>query len=151
MSDNNLPTAFYRMLRLHQRVVLSMEAALQPSGLTMHQYTVLSMIRRFAPVSSAEIARKLLISAQSAGETIKSLEARELIARTVLPENRRTHALGTTAEGKRALARADKLVFAAEEAFFANLSPGELQAFERTIRRLRNPEAVAPPRRAALG
>jgi len=151
MPDEHLPSTFYRVLRLHQKVAQRIEVALQPSGLTAHQYTVLSLIRRLSPVSSAEIARKLQITAQSVGETIKTLEAKELITRALVPENRRTHALRVTLEGKRALTRADKLVFAAEDAFFAHLPAGERQAFEATVRRLRHPDTVTPTRNTARG
>jgi DNA-binding MarR family transcriptional regulator len=135
--DQNLPHAFFRVLRLHQRVSACIETALESVAMTAHQYTVLSLIRTHAPVSSAEIARKLGITAQSAGESIKSLEVRDLVVRKLLPEDRRSHALGVTPQGRRALSRADKLVLAAEDRFFADLSAAERAAFEETIQRLR--------------
>jgi len=149
MPDQDLPHAFYRVLRLYQLVGASLEAALESVAMTAHQYTVLSLIRMHSPVSSAEIARKLGITAQSAGETIKSLEARELVKRTLLPENRRTHALGLTPQGRRALTRADKLVLAAEVRFFARLSDAERKAFDGAIQRLRHPDGANPARDTA--
>jgi DNA-binding MarR family transcriptional regulator len=144
MPEKNLPSTFYRVLRLHQLVGSVIETALQPAGLSANQYTVLSLIRIHAPVSSAEIARKLSVTAQSAGESIKALEARELVVRTLVPENRRTHALDVTTQGRRALTRADKLVLAAEDRFFADLSTQERTAFEDTIQRLRRPVQAVP-------
>jgi DNA-binding MarR family transcriptional regulator len=143
MPEKDLPHAFYRVLRLHQLVGARIESALESVAMTAHQYTVLSLIRRHAPVSSAEIARKLGITAQSAGESIKSLEVRDLVVRKLLPEDRRSHALGVTPQGRRALTRADKLVLAAEDDFFAHLSTAERSAFEDTIQRLRFPRQEA--------
>jgi DNA-binding MarR family transcriptional regulator len=144
MPHQDLPRVFYRVLRLHQAVSTRIEAALASVKLTANQYTVLSLIRRHAPVSSAEIARMLGITAQSAGECIKALEARDLVARNPLPENRRAHALSVTSAGGRALARSDKLVLAAEADFVAHLTPAERVAFEETIQRLRYPGTEEP-------
>lgn len=141
MPDRELPSAFFRVMRLHQLVSERVEMALQPEGFTAHQYTVLSLIRRFAPVSSAEIARKLRVTAQSAGESIKTLEERQLVARTPLSEDRRSHALNVTTQGRRALARADKLILEAETLFFGTLSAAERAAFDKTIQRLRFPDS----------
>lgn len=149
MPDRDLPSAFFRVMRLHQLVAASVEAALQPEGFTAHQYTVLSLIRRFAPVSSAEIARKLRVTAQSAGESIKTLEERRLVTRSPLSEDRRSHALSVSTQGRRALARADKLIVEAEKRFFGSLSAAERAAFDKTIHRLRFPEGTPDAQDAA--
>lgn len=141
MQQENLPRTFYRVLRLHQMVASHVESAVQPAGLTAHQYTVLSLIRRYAPVSSAEVARKLLVSAQSAGESIKTLEARRLLIRSAIPDNRRTHALSLTPEGAKTLSLADSLILNAEDKFFMHLSIKERELFEQLIQRLRHQES----------
>jgi len=67
----------------------------------------------------------------------------------MVPENRRTHALDVTTQGRRALTRADKLVLAAEDRFFAYLSVQERAVFEDTIQRLRHPVQAALDQRRA--
>lgn len=149
MSTTAQPRTFYQVLRLHQLIAAHLDVALAPAGFTASQYTVLSLVRNHGPVSSADLARRLGISAQSVGETVKALEARLLVSRRTVPGNRRTHALTLTPQGKRALGRADGLVLAAENAFFSKVSTAERAALEDTIRRLRFGAQAAAVRPAA--
>ncbi len=131
------PHTFYRILRLKQLVGVALDNALESSVLTTHQYTILSMVRRWAPVTSAELARLLQISAQSMGESLKSLEDKGYISRSTSPANKRMILFVVTPEGKRAATKADRLVARAEEVFFACLSPRELADFEKAVATVR--------------
>lgn len=138
----NSPRAFYQVLRLHQLVSACLDESLAPEALTAAQYTMLSLVRRLGPTTSAQLARWLQVSAQSAGEMLKNLEARGWVARGESETNRRIVLLSLTPSGKRVVQRADQLVTAAEERFFAALSARERTAFDRTIQRLR--QSVEP-------
>ncbi|MCC2677192.1 MAG: transcriptional regulator [Ramlibacter sp.] len=131
------PRTFYRILRLKHAVAVVMEEALAPAGLTANQYTVLSMVRRMAPVTSAELARKLQISAQSMGESLKALEARALVSRSTSPANKRMVLFVLSPEGKKITLKADKLVAKAEERFLSCLAPEALRSFEESLGTLR--------------
>ncbi len=141
------PRAFYQVLRLHQLVAACLDTSLAPESLTAAQYTMLSLVRRLGPTTSAQLARWLQVSAQSTGETMKSLEARGWVERGASETNKRIVLLSLTPAGKRVVQRADQLVTAAEERFFAALSPREREAFDRTIQRLR--QSVEPHDRTA--
>jgi DNA-binding MarR family transcriptional regulator len=132
------PRIFYRILRLKQIVAVSMEEALKPAGLTANQYTILTLVRRFAPVTSAVLARKLQISAQSMGESLKSLDSRALVSRSVSPANRRQVLFVLTPEGKKLTLKADKLVAREEDRFIASLAPGAAAALEQALTTLRS-------------
>jgi DNA-binding MarR family transcriptional regulator len=134
----NSPRTFYRILRLKHVVAVFMEEALEPASLTANQYTVMSMVRRLAPVTSAELARRLQISAQSMGESLKGLEARGLVSRSLSPANRRLILFVLTPEGKKIMAKADKLVARAEDLFFSCLSEDALKSFKESLSTLRN-------------
>lgn len=131
------PRTFYRILRLHQLVTTVLDASLEPLALTSRQYTVLSMIRRTAPVTSADLARRLDISAQSMGESHGMLERKGLISRSPSPANKRQILLVLTPEGKKLLQKADRVVARAETEFLKSLTPERLAHFEDTIARLR--------------
>lgn len=131
------PRAFYQVLRLHQLVSTCLEDSLAASSLTAAQYTMLSLVRRFGPTTSAQLARRLQVSAQSAGEMLKSLEVRGLVQRSESETNRRIVLLSLTTAGRRLAERADTLVAAAEQRFFAVLSDRERTGLDRTIQRLR--------------
>ncbi len=132
------PRAFYQVLRLHQLVSACLDESLEGASLTAAQYTMLSLVRRLGPTTSAQLARWLRVSAQSAGEMLKSLEARGWIQRGESATNKRIVLLSMTASGKRVIQRADLLVSAAEERFFAVLSQRERTGFDRTVQRLRH-------------
>lgn len=139
------PRTFYRILRLHQLVTTVLDETLEPLSLTSRQYTVLSMIRRTAPVTSAELARRLDISAQSMGESHGMLERKGLISRSPSPANKRQILLVLTPEGKKLLQKADRVVERAEREFLKSLAPGRLEQFEATIAQLRAAHGVAIP------
>lgn len=131
------PRTFYLVMRLHQLIAECLEETLVPLGLTASQYTVLSIVGRRAPITSAELARRLRISAQSTGESVKALEAKKLIERHGIEENKRVLVLKLTAQGHRSLTRANKLVAEAEQDFFGGLSAAERRDLEATIVKLR--------------
>src|SRR5690606_9818605 len=89
--------------------------------------------------------------AQSALCTVKTLEARGLIRRAAIPNNRRSIALFLTAEGRSAMGQADRLVLAAEQAFFARLKPKDFERLQDAIRVLRGRAARKPASKAVPG
>jgi len=132
------PRAFYQVLRLHQLVSTCLDESLGPAALTGGQYTMLSLVRRLGPTTSAQLARWLRVSAQSAGEMLKALEARGLVQRSASDTNKRIVLLSLTPAGRRLAQRADDLVAAAEERFFSVLSARDRSGFDQTIQRLRH-------------
>lgn len=132
------PRAFFQVLKLHQLVHAALEQALVQQDLTPPQYTSLSLIRHHEPITPAELSRKLGITAQSTLETVKSLEARSLISRAAIPNNRRSISLYLTDEGRVMLVQADRLVYAAEQAFFGRLKPKDFEHLQDSIRILRS-------------
>ena len=136
------PRLFYRILRLKQVVGVRMEETLKPVGLTAGQYTVLTLVRRFAPVTSAELARKMQISAQSMGESLKTLETRELVSRSVSPANRRQVLFVLTSAGKKLTLKADKVIAREEERFLASLTPGAAAALNQALETLRSQQSA---------
>ena len=137
------PRAFYLVNRLHQLVAERLEEALVPFEITASQYTVLSVLSRHAPLTSAELARRLRISAQSTGESVKALEAKALLTRYSIEENRRVLVLKLTAQGQRLLKRAHALVAEVEADFFGVLAAAERQHFEAAMIKLRNAVGVS--------
>ena len=132
------PRAFYQVLRLHQLVSTCLDESLGPAALTGGQYTMLSLVRRLGPTTSAQLARWLRVSAQSAGEMLKALEARGLVQRSASDTNKRIVLLSLTPAGRRLAQRADDLVAVAEERFFSVLSARDRSGFDQTIQRLRH-------------
>ncbi len=135
-----MPRLFFQIMQVELLARRRVEACLQSEKLTPGQYTALSLLAVREPESSAEMSRRLGISAQSMGEQIKLLEAKGLVERHVSPENRRVTFIRRTELGKKVLARCAKLVDKAEEEFCAAMKKGELSALEETLSKLRKSE-----------
>jgi DNA-binding MarR family transcriptional regulator len=105
--------------------------------MTAGQYTILSLLDNLEPTTSAALARRLSMTAQSMGQFIQTLETKGLVERFVNPNHGRKIDIRLTAKGRKMLARCDKRVDEAERAFFAPLSPAELASFREMAARLR--------------
>jgi DNA-binding MarR family transcriptional regulator len=138
MPPKKSPRAFYMVRRLQQLVGERLEEALVPLEITANQYTVLSMVRLASPVTSAELARRLRVTAQSNGASVKALVAKELVVRHGIEANKRMLMLKLTPQGIHMLKLADRVVLKAEAEFFAPLSAKERQLWDDCIVRLRS-------------
>src|SRR3954451_12831609 len=98
MSDSKRPEAdgtaepriSYAIARLHQRVFASVSELAARHGLTALQFTTLSVLHHHgAPLSSSQLARRSLMTAQSMHEVIHRLEGEGLIERAPHPDHGR--------------------------------------------------------------
>jgi DNA-binding MarR family transcriptional regulator len=97
------------LLRQAQTAVRSaIERAIQPLGVTPAQLSLLSVLVHEGVVSSADLAKLAMMTAQSAGGVVQNMEKAGWVAR----EKARTHGriiwLKLTAEGRRIAAQAQK-------------------------------------------
>ncbi|WP_162243767.1 MarR family winged helix-turn-helix transcriptional regulator [Pseudorhodoferax sp. Leaf274] len=128
---------FYQVMRLHGEVTEQLEECLRGEGITSGQYTVLSLLATMEPTSSADLARKLRITAQSMGQFVQALESKGLVERDSNPAHGRRIDIRRTARGRTVLARCDRLVDEAERQFFSPLSAGEHAQLREWMTRLR--------------
>jgi DNA-binding MarR family transcriptional regulator len=114
-----------------------LDQALHGFGLTPAQYTVLAILsRRGESLSSAALARRLGVTAQSANEIVATLGAQQLVRRADGAENRRIRQLQLTPRGRNLLGRCDAEVDRFEEAFFGALSAPERETLRRLLIRV---------------
>lgn len=132
----------YLLSRAHYSVRGRIDQLLSSAGLTGVQYTILSLLKGRAQLSSAEIARHYHVKPQSMNEVIFSLEKRELIQRTPDPRNRRTLRIELTPAGRKTLKACDALVDALEAEIFGGLGADEMDAFRATLKHMI--DALAP-------
>lgn len=131
------PRTFYQLMQTEQLVRRLVEEVVAGEGVTAGQYTLLSLLAREEPRTSAELSRRMRITAQSMGEALKALADKGLVEREADPDNRRAIAVRRTTAGRRVHARCEKAVEAAEQAFFDCLSATELEQLRGTLERLR--------------
>jgi len=84
--------------------------ALAPHGLTVPQFTALSVLHARGSLSNAQLAERSFMSPQSANEVVKTMEARGWVTRTPEATHGRIGMLGLTDEALALLALCDEAV-----------------------------------------
>ncbi|WP_439892861.1 MarR family winged helix-turn-helix transcriptional regulator (plasmid) [Ralstonia sp. 25C] len=84
--------------------------ALAPHGLTVPQFTALSVLHARGNLSNAQLAERSFMSPQSANEVVKTMEARGWVTRTPDPTHGRIVMLGLTDAALALLAICDEAV-----------------------------------------
>lgn len=125
------------MLYLVKQVELASRARLdeivRPAGLTALQYTALTVLERHDDMSSAQLARRSFVTAQSMADMITALEGRALIERHRDRADRRRLVVSLTAEGRGLLDRYRPEVAALEQAMLAGLSGPEVATLRSAL------------------
>lgn len=130
------PRIFYYFLKNFQKIDSIVEAALRDEGLTTGQYTVLSALKRFEPCTSAELARKQDMTAQSMGAYLSALEGKGLLERSHLDGNRRDIIVRRSQKGIAVHDRCDALVLVAENAYLSSIPPEDRDDFVSYLAKL---------------
>lgn len=128
---------FFYVQQVEQHARRVLDECLQTEGLTAGQYMALSLVVHHEPTSSADLARRAHMKAQSMGEFIRTLEAKGLVEKKADSASRRSLALLSTTVGRKVLARSDAKVDQAERSFFAGLSGEEYAHLRLLLSRLR--------------
>lgn len=137
--------ASYLAWQFSQAVVLRLERALRPHGLSLAQHNALVQVALSPGISSAEIARRAGMTAQSMGTAVNSLVERGLVRRGPHPTNRRIVQLLPTPPGLELAATSQASLEASNEEVLCSLGDDERAALTATLRRLveqTNPAAL---------
>ncbi len=115
------PRTIYLIKRVEAASKASLETALRDLDLTPAQYTTLSLLAPTADISSAELARRVLVTPQSMSEMIVALERKGLIERRENEANRRILHVALSAAGRGLLLQAEGRVDQLEAELFRDL------------------------------
>lgn len=132
--------AFFYLQQVEQLARRRVDNCLQGDIITAGQYMVLNFIVHYQPISSADLARKANMTAQSMGEFIKALENKGLVTRRTDATNRRISHILTTVEGHKLLVQTDAKIDQAEREFFECLSREECAQLRLLLSRVRSAE-----------
>lgn len=127
-------------------VIKQLDLALRPvyaeacatQGLTLAQYTALTVLQNRPGISSAELARRSLVRAQTMATTLNPLLDAGLIRRESDPNHLRRRLLYLTDHGMEIIAALAPQIDALEELLVSDLSEGERLLFRDYLRRARN-------------
>jgi DNA-binding MarR family transcriptional regulator len=122
----------YVVARLDRAIRRGIEERLAPHGLSVSQYTALSVLRNKPGLSNAQLARRTFVTPQAMNEVVASLEEAKLIKRDVDPNHKRILRARLTARGSRIFERLDEEIGDLEEQMLTGLSESQRRQFSNT-------------------
>jgi DNA-binding MarR family transcriptional regulator len=123
----------YLLVQAHHAFAAAMEAALRPSGLSRAQFGTLSVVVRQPGLSSADLARVVMVTPQAVNLLVTSLERDGLVERRPHPTHGRILEVHPTREGVRRLEQAYPAVIELEDHLTADLSQRQLTAIKEWL------------------
>jgi MarR family transcriptional regulator for hemolysin len=103
---------------------------LADGGATFASWTVLAALNARGPVIQKDLAKSLDMIGPS---IVERIEQAGLVARSVVPEDRRASLVSVTDEGRELFARLHGVMQATEAALTDGLDPREVQAARRVL------------------
>lgn len=124
----------YLVGRLDHVLNQRLRESLAPAGLTVPQYTALSVFRASGSLSNAQLATRTMISPQSANEMVKQMEGKGWIERRPDPAHGRIIQISLTDAGHAVLGECDAQVAAVEQLMFPDLDAGARAQLQAQLR-----------------
>ena len=124
-SDREPPSFIYVVGRVQQGIRREMRTRLAQCGLSVQEYTALSVLGARPGLSNAQLARRSLVTPQSMIEILSRLERRELVVREPDPHNARILRGTLTKKGRDLLREADRGVARLQEQILADVPQRE--------------------------
>lgn len=124
-------TYLVKQLQMAERA--RMEEVLRPLGVTLQQYTALSLLERREGLSSAQLARRHYVTPQAMHQLVASMERDGLIERRSDEANRRILRAWLTDHGAELLRSCHEAVDELEGRMLAALTPDEADVFARSL------------------
>jgi DNA-binding MarR family transcriptional regulator len=118
----------YLVKWVERGIRMRLDAVLGDLGVSTPEYTALSVLARREGLSSAQLARRTLVSAQAMNQLVIELEKRRLIVRKPDPGHGWIQRASLTPAGRKLLAECDRATADIEALLLADMSP--LQAAE---------------------
>jgi DNA-binding MarR family transcriptional regulator len=125
----------YLLARAAQQLERPWAAALRAEGINPRQFSMLAWLAREPTLSQAELARRVLITAQSASESLAALLDARLITRKRVPSGLKAD-VRLTAAGKALLQRAYPIIKTTNREGFQALTPRERDELGRLLEKL---------------
>jgi DNA-binding MarR family transcriptional regulator len=112
-----------------------MEEVLQAHGVTLHQYTALSLLERRDGLSSAQLARRHFVTPQAMNQLVATLERDGLIHREPDASNRKILRASLTDAGRTTLTACHAAVDELERRMVAGFTSEQEREFRAALER----------------
>ncbi len=104
MTAEHAPRILYQVKQVELAVRGRLDAVVRPHGITVTQYTALTVLEQHPGMSSAQLARHAFVSAQAMEGIVRALAEAGLIERARDADNRRRMTISLTPAGTALLA-----------------------------------------------
>ena len=128
------PTLLYAVKQLELAVRSQLDEVLKPYGVTTTQYTALTVLDHRGDVTSAALARRSFVTAQTMGDVVTALERQGLIQRHADPAHRRRLTITLTATGHVFLEKVRHAIDDVEVLMTQGISPDSVELFRGLLR-----------------
>lgn len=115
----------YSIGRLERALRRELGRATRSSGLTVAQYTALSVLDARGALSNAQLARRTFVSPQAMNEIVQAMTEKGLLAREPHRRHGRIVVIRLTGKARRILERCDRRVGKVERVMLARLAAAE--------------------------
>lgn len=116
-----------RLLRRH------ITHTINPMGVTLGQYTALSVFSTRGQLSNAQLAERTMVSPQAANELMKVMERKGWIERQPDPNHGRIIQISLTGAGQALLAECDEAIAGLEAKMLEDLNETERQVLQKQL------------------
>ena len=123
----------YLLVQAHHAFAGAMDSALRTSGLSRAQFATLSVVVRQPGLSSADLARAVMVTPQAANLLVAALQRDGLIERRPHPTHGRILEIHPTAEGERRLVQAYPRVIELEDRITSGTSADRLAVIKQWL------------------
>src|SRR5262245_20424777 len=123
----------YLLVQAHHAFANAMESALRSSGLSRAQFGTLSVVVRQPGLSSADLARAVMVTPQAINLLMTSLERDGLIERRPHPTHGRILEIHPTRQGVHRLNQAYPAVIALEDRIIAGMNDRHVATIKRWL------------------
>jgi DNA-binding MarR family transcriptional regulator len=136
-SPSQAITLLYLIKQLELAVRSHLDETVRDAGLTVLQYTALTVLERHPELTSAQLARNSFVRAQTMAQMVTVLDDRGLITRERDPKSHRQYLLSLTADGHRLLGQLREPVRGIEKEMISGLTDLEVRQFRDALQSCR--------------
>ena len=138
MAESNAERIWFRLMRLHTRGLTAISDRLRTIGLSVPQCDVLTTLTEQEGITQQLLAERLYVTKGNISGLIDRLVRAGLVERRPSRDDKRSHAIYLTEEGKRLAIRGIELQKEFVRQTFGHIDEGTLREFEDTLVSIRD-------------
>jgi DNA-binding MarR family transcriptional regulator len=135
---------WFRFLRLHNRVSVTMASRLRAIGLSIPQFDLLSTLGEREGITQSELAERLYVTKGNVSGLVDRLVDAGLVERRAIATDRRSYAMHLTRAGRDLVDRGMEVQMAYVAATLGKLPESELVQMERLLMQWRDKARAVP-------